>query len=38
MAHGHGHKKGCRCGFCRLSAQYAGKGGKRKRRGRRKGR
>ena len=22
MAHGHGHKKGCKCGFCRKSARY----------------
>lgn len=22
MAHGHGHKKGCHCGFCRKSSRY----------------
>lgn len=25
MAHGHGHKKGCACGFCRKSAKYTKK-------------
>lgn len=31
MAHGHGHKKGCKCGFCTKSSRYT------KRRGRKKG-
>jgi hypothetical protein len=22
MAKGHGHRKGCKCGFCRKSARY----------------
>ncbi len=22
MAHGHGHKKSCKCGFCRKSSRY----------------
>jgi len=30
MAHGHGHKKGCHCGFCRKS------GSRKKRRRRRR--
>jgi hypothetical protein len=33
MAHGHGHRKGCKCGFCRKSASYAGRGKRRGRKG-----
>lgn len=34
MAHGKGHKKGCKCGFCTKSAKWSGKGfGKRGKRG-----
>lgn len=32
MAHGHGHHKGCRCGFCTKSARYTKR---RRRRGKR---
>jgi hypothetical protein len=35
MAKGHGHRKGCKCGFCTKSARYSGRGRRRKRRGRR---
>jgi hypothetical protein len=37
MAHGHGHRKGCKCGFCRKSASYTKHGGRRGKRGRRHG-
>ena len=32
MAHGHKHKKGCKCGFCTKSSRYT----KRRKSGRRK--
>lgn len=32
MAHGHGHKKGCRCGFCTKSAHYTKHRGRRRKR------
>lgn len=34
MAKGKGHKKGCKCGFCRKSGKYTKrrKGGKKRRR------
>lgn len=34
MAHGKHHRKDCKCGFCRLSASYAGNG--RRKHGRRR--
>jgi len=30
MAHGHGHSKGCRCGFCTKSHRYTKRRGKRR--------
>jgi hypothetical protein len=35
MAHGHGHRKGCKCGFCTKSHRHTKrkrKGGKRRKR------
>ena len=37
MAHGHGHRKGCKCGFCRKSAKYSGRGFRRGGRGKKGG-
>jgi hypothetical protein len=37
MAHGKGHKKGCKCGFCTKSASFAGKGFGKRKRGRKRG-